>query len=80
MTTEHNANIVVNGTPKSVPKGKLSYADVVQLATGAPPASGTAYRVRYSVGKSGQTKKLAEGASVEVVEGMVFDVDATVES
>lgn len=72
-------SITVNGRPHTVPKGKLTYDDLVRLAFGAPQPN-TRYTITYPLGKSDQLGKVAPGGSVEVRDGMSFDVDPTIES
>jgi hypothetical protein len=73
----HQVNITVNDVPRVVPKGKISFDDLVKLAWGenANPADG--YRISYDRGHGHASGKLTLGGSVEVVEGMDFTVTPT---
>lgn len=72
--------IVVNDQPHSVPKGKISFDQLVKLAfgDGANPADG--YRISYDRGHGNASGKLKPGGSVQVVEGMDFTVTGTGQS
>jgi hypothetical protein len=72
--------IVVNDTSHSVPKGKITFDELVKLAFGpnANPADG--YRISYDRGHGNASGKLKPGSSVEVVEGMDFTVTGTGQS
>ena len=76
----HEVNIDVNDAPHTVPKGKLSFDDLVKLAfgPGANPADG--YRISYDRDHGNASGKLKPGNSVEVVEGMDFTVTPTGQS
>lgn len=71
--------IYINGTEKRVEKGRLSYDDIVALAFDNPPkGDNVQISIQYSRGHSSKSKgTLVEGQSVEIVEGMEFDVTAT---
>ena len=71
--------IYINGTEKHVEKGRLSYGDIVALAFDTPPqGDNVQVSIQYSRGHSTKPKgTLVEGQSVEIVEGMEFDVTAT---
>ena len=71
--------IYINGTEKHVEKGHLSYDDIVALAFDSPPqGENVQISIQYTRGHSGKPKgTLVEGQSVEIVEGMEFDVTAT---
>jgi hypothetical protein len=77
---DHEVNIEVNDVKHTVPKGKLSFDDLVKLAfgTGANPADG--YRISYDRGHGNASGKLKPGGSIEVVEGMDFTVTGTGQS
>jgi hypothetical protein len=82
MTTpnSHEVHIAVNDIQHIVPKGKLSFDDLVGLAFGsnANPADG--YRISYDRGHGNASGKLKPGSSIEVVEGMDFTVTGTGQS
>lgn len=71
--------IYINGTVKHVEKGRLSYEEIVALAFDSPPTGDKVQiTIQYSRGHSSKPKgTLVEGQSVEIVEGMEFDVTAT---
>ena len=74
--------IIVNGTPREWPKGKITYAQVVTLDV---PDYAQHPEITYSVKyKNGHGNKpegiLAPGASVKVKEGMIFSVSETGQS
>ena len=74
--------IVVEGTPHKWPKGKISYAEVVTLEI---PNYAQHTEITYSVKyKKGEDKKpegiLSPGASINVKEGMIFNVSETGQS
>jgi hypothetical protein len=74
-----SVTIVVNGTQHDVPKGKLTYAQVVKLAfTDYPQTPPLTYSVAYHHGK--HEGVLSPGGSIEVKEEMVFDVSPTGQS
>ena len=71
--------IVVNGRPKTIDKGELSFEEVVALAFPNPPSSDvTVFTVAYRKGEGNHPQgTLTPGRSVRVKEKMVFDVVAT---
>ncbi|WP_321812500.1 MULTISPECIES: multiubiquitin domain-containing protein [unclassified Burkholderia] len=70
--------IYVNGTPKVVQKQRLTFDEIVALAFDNPPTGdGVQFTVQYSRGHSGAKGSLVEGQSVQVKEGMEFDVTPT---
>jgi hypothetical protein len=71
--------IVVNGEPHEVPKDEITFDEVVALAyPGGPQGPNIIYSVTYRKGPDHKPKGiLAEGASVKVKDGMVFDVRVT---
>ncbi|WP_338467636.1 multiubiquitin domain-containing protein [Novosphingobium sp. ZN18A2] len=73
-------DIEVNDTTHTVPKGKISFDELVKLAfgVGANPADG--YRISYDRGHGNASAKLKPGGSIEVVEGMDFTVTGTGQS
>jgi hypothetical protein len=78
--SNHEAQIEVNDVQHTVPKGKLSFDDLVRLAFGenANPADG--YRISYDRGHGNASGTLKPGASIGVVEGMDFTVTGTGQS
>lgn len=71
-------SIIVNATPKTVEKGKLTFDQVVKLAYETPPfGENTLFAVTYRKGKGEKEHTLDQGQSVEVTEGMIFDVTPT---
>jgi hypothetical protein len=70
--------IIVNGTQKTVEKGKLSFDQIVKLAYPIPPyGEKTLFSVTYRRAKGEKEHTLDEGQSVEVTQRMMFDVTAT---
>lgn len=70
--------IYINGTPKRVLKERLTFEEIVALAFDNPPAGETVqFTVQYSRGHSNAKGSLVEGQSVQVKEGMEFDVTST---
>lgn len=70
--------VLVNGEEKMLPPHvkQLSYEEVVKLACGVHPTNpNTIYTVAYSNGPNENLKgTLTKGRSVQVKEGMVFNV------
>ena len=75
-----SVDIQVNDTTHTVPKGKITFDELVKLAFGggANPADG--YRISYDRGHGNASGKLKSGASIEVVDGMDFTVTGTGQS
>ena len=72
--------IIVNGTPKTVPKDEeITFDQVVALAFENPPTGdGVQFTVQYTRGQGNKPSgTLVEGQSVKVKDGMEFDVTAT---
>lgn len=71
--------IVVNGTQKTVEKDDLLSSEIINLAYDNPPyGENTLFTITYRRGHGNKPQGiLAEGESVKVKEGMVFDVTAT---
>lgn len=71
--------IVVNGEPHEVPKDDITFDEVVALAyPGGPQGPNIIYSVTYRRGPDHKPKGiLAEGGSVKVKDGMIFDVRVT---
>lgn len=74
--------IVVEGTPHPWPKGKITYAEVVTLEfPDYPQHPEITYTVKYKRGPHQKPQGvLAPGESVEVTDGMIFNVSKTGES
>lgn len=67
--------IIVNGTPYDVPKGRISYEELLALINAPSLPEGQRYSVQYSKGHSGKpTGTLIEGESAPVKKDMEFDV------
>jgi len=71
--------IVVNGRPKKVEKGELTYDEVLALAFDPVPSGPNwVFTVTYRRGHGPRGEgTLTLGESVKVVDGMIFDVTAT---
>jgi hypothetical protein len=76
---EHGAKeitIVVNGTPKTVTKGEISYEEVVDLAFDGNPPTGDNVRIVVTYHRGHGEKPegtLIAGESVRVKQDMEFD-------
>lgn len=69
--------IIVNGRPKVVEKGELSFQEIVRLAFPNPQPN-YEYTVTYSRGNDPKKEgTLVAGQTIKVKEGMVFDVTET---
>jgi len=77
--TDKQVTIYINGTPKVVQKERLAFEDIVALAFDNPPTGdGVQFTVQYSRGHSSNSKgSLVEGQSVQLKDGMEFDVTST---
>lgn len=77
--SEKQVTIYINGTPKVVQKERLTFEEIVALSFDNPPTGdGVQFTVQYSRGHSSNSKgSLVEGQSVQVKEGMEFDVTPT---
>lgn len=71
--------IVVNGTQKTVAKEEMTFQEIVNLAYDNPPyGENTLFTITYRKGEGNKPEGiLAEGESVKVKDGMIFDVTAT---
>ena len=70
----HEEHVFINGRPRTVTGHRLTYADVVKLAFPNEPFDPTAiFTVSYAE-PNGHDGTLAEGQSVEVHNGMSFNV------
>ena len=84
MSNEHanphsdTEEIIINAQPYQVPKGSISFLDVVRLSFGVTGDAANAYTVTYERGHDDQHSGiLAAGGSVKVKKGMVFNATAT---
>lgn len=77
--SDKQVTIYINGTPKVVQKERLTLEEIVTLSFDNPPTGdGVQFTVQYSRGHSSNSKgSLVEGQSVQVKEGMEFDVTST---
>jgi Multiubiquitin len=77
-----SVEIIVNGTAKEWPKGKITYAQVVTLdVPDYAQHPEITYSVKYTRGPHEKREGvLAPGDSVEVTEGMIFSVSPTGQS
>lgn len=73
-------DIVVNDKTQSVPKGKITFDELVKMAFGAGANPADGYRISYDRGHGNASGKLKPGGSVEVVDGMDFTVTGTGQS
>lgn len=74
----HLVTIYVNTVPYLVEKGKISFEEVVKLAYPTPPSGqNVGFTVLYQRGEGGREGSLVVGQSVEVRDGMIFDVTPT---
>jgi len=70
-------HIIVNGRPRIVDDEQISYSQIIELAfPDNPNGEQFLYSVHY-VGRCLPDGTLAEGQSVELVNGMKFDVTKT---
>ena len=74
---EHETNIIVNGRPKKVNQTNITFEEVVALAFSPVPPNAF-FTVTYSHGNKGGS--LTAGKSVEIRNGMKFDVTETGQS
>lgn len=79
-TRDHHRDvtIIVNATPHRVAAGVITFEAVVALAYPTPPGPNPEYTVAYRKGGPHHPKgTLNEGQSIDVREGMIFNVTAT---
>jgi len=69
-------NIIVNGRPKKVEGGSISYTEVVEFAYPGESKSGIVFTVTY-MGPQMPDGTLVEGQSVEIRNGVKFNVNKT---
>ena len=74
-----DVTIIVNGTQKTVQKDDISFDEIVRLAFENPPyGENTLFTITYRRGQGNKPEGiLAQGESVKVKDGMIFDVTAT---
>lgn len=75
----HKASIIIDGTLFEVPKGKMSFQQIINFAFDNEPPSGpnVVITVTFSRGEGGHSGSLLPGHDVEATTGMVFNVKAT---
>lgn len=76
MSSDKPTNIIVNGRPRKVQGGSISYAEVVELAYPGESGSGIVFTVTY-MGPQMPDGTLTEGQSVEIRNGVKFNVNKT---
>ena len=72
--------IIVNGREKTVPKGELTFDEVLKLAFDNPPyGTNTLFTITYRKGGNEHRPEghLVEGGVVKVKKGTIFNVTAT---
>jgi len=76
---DKEVTIVVNGREKSVEKGALTFDELVALAFDDPPTGQfICFTITFRRGQGNKPEgTLAEGETVRVKEGMIFNVTAT---
>jgi hypothetical protein len=75
---DKEVTIVVNGREKVVSDRDLSFGEVVALAEGLPSGPNIVYTITYRRGHGDKPEgTIAEGGSVKVKKGMIFNVRAT---
>jgi len=79
MSQSKTVTIIVNGRTKQVEDKRLSYEEVVNLAFDNNPPHGEniVITVTYSKGDHPPQGTLSSGETVNVKEGMIFNVTAT---
>lgn len=73
----HETTIIVNGRPKKVAQNAITFEEVVALAFDPVPPNAL-FTVTYSHGNQGGS--LTAGKSVQIRNGMKFDVTETGQS
>lgn len=76
--SDKQVTIYVNADVRLVAKEKLTFDELVALASGLATGPNVKYAIRYRRGR-GQSAEhiLSEGQDVQVQDGMVFSVTAT---
>lgn len=77
--------IIVNAEPKEWDKNRISFEELVHLAYPVPPTpppgGSVEYTISYTKGPPRNPQgTMKPGQSVEVIDGMVFDVVPTIKS
>jgi hypothetical protein len=73
--------IIINGTPTKVEKGRYSYEQLYVLAfPGRPLPGGVAQPITYKFPHGHQEGSLLPGETIEIHEGLVFNVKPTFKS
>ncbi len=72
-----NITIIVNGREKVVPKEDMTFNEIVALAEGLPSGQFIVYTITYRRGHGNKEGTLVEGETVNVKDGMIFNVTAT---
>lgn len=74
-----DVTIIVNGREKTVPKGEYSFAQIVALAFNpVPTGDNIVFTITYRGGHGDKPEGiLAEGETIRVKDGMIFNVKAT---
>ena len=82
IDSHKTTTIIVEGTPHEWPEEYITYEQVVTLEVpDYPQHPEITYAVKYKGGPRGQSEGvLPPGASVKVVEGMIFSVSETGQS
>jgi hypothetical protein len=73
----HEFTVIVNARPKKVETAALTYDEVVKLAFGDNPPSGPNVEITVSWRHGNESGTLTKGQSVDVKDGMKFDVTPT---
>ena len=73
-------NIFVNGRQVTVPKGKITYDQVVALAYPNPDFEQNTYKVTYFRKNDNHEGTLTKGKDVEVIDDMSFTVIRAIRS
>jgi hypothetical protein len=78
-THPHTFHIIVNTRPKDWNEPTISFEQLIALAFANPPSGPTVeFTITYSQGESPKHEgTLQPGQSVNVRDGMIFDVTAT---
>ena len=75
----HSVVIIVNTKPHPWPEKKISFEQVVEIAFPGQPYNPEGTTVEFSRGH-GRDHSLRPGESIEVKEGMIFDVELATRS
>jgi hypothetical protein len=77
---EKTVEITVNARPHQVEKGDITFDQVVALAFGVTPDPQAVFTITWERGHGSKDGILPAGGSVQVKEGMIFNVSATGQS